>query len=463
MIPLLAGCHRTTEPPPPPPADSAITDSAPPADSAPTGDTGEPCTPTDEIIADGVDQDCDGWADELGLGQPATEAAQFLYLGDTWHGLGQSVDLGTDHLGTSWLALGGLSRALAEVAPVDGTFELSVAGTETYDEVGYELAIVNWEAGFLVSGDPWWTSLELFDGVGAQVNREDSVAELRPVYTAGMEAADLDADGIDEILFGGGSTLSVYDEPVAGVFTRRLLVESVFPPSQNFAYQVGEVGDLTGDGQVEITAYREDDDIGGRAFILPGDLSGTVLDTDVGWSLAGEEPEGQAGFSIALGDIDGDGYLDLVTGAFLAQRRGGVSYVVQGPIPTDGFLADGLARFEPLRDNDWCGVAVETLPDQDGDGTDEVAIACPRDRYGGVDLPGRVELYAGGRVGGTLDATSADRVLVGAGAEDLFGLTMSADGDATGDGAWDLAVGAPGDVQGAEASGAVYVFAAPLL
>jgi hypothetical protein len=68
-------------------------------------------------------------------------------------------------------------------------------------------------------------------------------------------------------------------------------------------------------------------------------------------------------------------------------------------------------------------------------------------------------VYSGLGAVGTLDATDADRVLVGRAPGDLFASTLTADGDVSGDGVADLVVGAPYDPGDA---GAVYVFPSPL-
>jgi hypothetical protein len=112
-------------------------------------------------------------------------------------------------------------------------------------------------------------------------------------------------------------------------------------------------------------------------------------------------------------------------------------------------------------------VALDTMPDQDGDGRAELLIGCPRDEFQGVDLPGRVELYAGAQVSGAVDATSAARIFVGRAPDDWFGTAVLGDADVTGDGEVDLVVGAPGDTEtGTDfqlLSGAVYVIPGPLL
>jgi hypothetical protein len=107
------------------------------------------------------------------------------------------------------------------------------------------------------------------------------------------------------------------------------------------------------------------------------------------------------------------------------------------------------------------------MPDQDGDGRAELLIGCPRDTFQGVALPGRVELYAGARVSGTVDATLADRIFVGRSPDDWFGRAVLGEADVTGDGEPDLVVGAPGDTANGTPlqplSGAVYVIPGPLL
>jgi hypothetical protein len=421
------------------------------------------CVPNDEIVGNGLDEAGDGFADELGIGEPAEDAATLVWLGGVDNTFGEVIRAGTDQTGTIWLAAGGIDVTMADVTPVDGLADVHIQAAEGF---GHQLAVADWSAGFLVVADIVG-EVVVYAGAG-ELHRDNDASASMFTPAFGITIGELDGTAEQELIAGGGGTLRIYDAPVGDTFAPpRLTVTSDFAVTQNFAYQVGEVGDVTGDGLPELTAYEEDDPIGGRARILPGDLTGTVLNTDIGWSLAGEEPYGQAGFAIALDDLDGDGYLDLVTGAYLAAARGGVTYVVPGPILEDGWLADGMARFSPAFPNDWCGVALDTMPDQDGDGRAELLIGCPRDEFQGVDLPGRVELYAGARVSGTVDATLADRIFVGRSPDDRFGTAALGDADVTGDGEPDLVVGAPGDTANGThlqpLSGAVYVIPGPLL
>lgn len=460
MILLVAACRPEGSPRPHQPSRS--TEGGPtlvlPEPAEATG-----CVPEAEIVGNGLDEDCDGFADELGVGEPAQETAAFVWLGGIDNAFGSAIHGGTDQAGITWLAVGGIDVAMADRVPVNGVPDLLIQWREGF---GFDVGVADWTSGFLVVVDVIG-EVNVYSGSSGEVDHDDALASMRTA-AYGMEVADLDATGEQELVLGGAGTLQVFDAPVGDAFAPpRLTVTSAYGVTQNFAYQIGEVGDLTGDGVPEVTAYEEDDAVGGRARILPGDLTGTVLNTDVGWALTGEEPFGEAGFAIALGDLDGDGYLDLVTAAVLAQGRGGITYVYPGPILEDAWLADGMATFTPAFANDWCGRALDTMPDQDGDGRAELLIGCPRDEFQGVGLPGRVELYAGAQVSGAVDATLASRIFVGRSPDDWFGRAVLGEADVTGDGEADVVVGAPGDTANGTPlqplSGAVYVIEGPLL
>jgi hypothetical protein len=424
----------------------------------------------DEVPGDGVDEDCDGWADEFGLGEPVPHSAIRLSA-DPGERAGYSLATGTDADGLKWVLTGtpvnSPSRVMGFTEPFGGGPDLTVGGSDYYYTIGSSVEVGNWFAPF-AAADEGGAGTILYAGLG-DLDYERAVwtvVDEVPLTTASdLEVADIDGDGSDELIQGiVGGHLTVLSMPTPGTWsTHRLRVDGVLPDASNFAYQVGEVGDLTGDGLPEITVYSENDEIGGRAWILPGDTTGDVLITDVGWALDGAILEGQAGWEISLGDVTGDGYLDLLTGAFLANERAGVSYLVPGPVTQPGLLTDGIATFAALYPNDWCGLHDELLEDQDDDGLAEVVIGCGGDHYLGISLPGRLEIYRGADAVGMLDAHTAARVIVGSSPSDYLGDTISADEDLTGDGLDDLVFGAPYDDTAGPNAGAVYILQSPVL
>ena len=109
-----------------------------------------------------------------------------------------------------------------------------------------------------------------------------------------------------------------------------------------------------------------------------------------GFRIDGENGGDKAGFSVAsAGDINGDGYLDLVVGAYRNSHSGfqgaGAAYVVFGqadayasPIDLDA-IAAGSGGFkiegEPLVSNAWAGESVASAGDVNGDGIDDLIVS----------------------------------------------------------------------------------------
>ncbi len=88
------------------------------------------------------------------------------------------------------------------------------------------------------------------------------------------------------------------------------------------------------------------------------------------------------------------------------------------------------------------------------DGAPDLAIGAPLEESGG-DSAGAIYLFYG-LVSGAVGAGEADAVLAGA-EEEIAGWALAGVGDVSGDGADDLAVGAPGADGDSTNAGAVYL------
>jgi hypothetical protein len=200
---------------------------------------------------------------------------------------------------------------------------------------------------------------------------------------------------------------------------------------------------------------------------------GRVYGEDGGERLGGGTPNG-----ITFGDINGDGYADMIVGAYTRARptsgAGAVDIIYGGPgtlgnsvdLNTDGVIsAQGETRIIPSAGSQLMGFAVAS-GDVDGDGFDDVFIGSTSGHgtgqvhivYGSAQLPGTIT---------TLDVDAAgsdDTLILGQGLDESTGAALAA-GDVNADGLADIIIGAPGQTFGsARTGGTVYIlYGAPSL
>lgn len=429
-----------------------------------TSDTG-PCASL-EIPMNDADDDCDGWADEYGAEWTRIgKETVFLRATDNSN-LGMEMDAGFDAAGQFWVAaqrntyFGYQGQVIAGTR--DGQRLVVELDYGSMNYLGYP-AVLNGEgtAAFLMVGPA------LFGGSGTQTLTDAVTTVPLDPLIINASGEDVDGDGFDELLSYGGSPphLIITDGPVATPTWSNLRADitATYPPVQNFAYNVGEAADVTGDGIPEIPTFSEED--GGRVWLIPGDVSGAVDVQDVASAvLHGEDAYDYSGWEPAAGDANGDGYQDLIIGGPLADDRWGKSYLVLGPILDDQMLADADAIVVADWADDYCGLDQDFLDDVDGDGKDEVAVSCPRSPFGSlIRAPGRVQIYRGSDASGTLGVAEAAAVFVGEGPYDLAGYQFQTRDDVDGDGYGDLVIAAPADTSDDELNGTVYLVSGPLL
>lgn len=288
-----------------------------------------------------------------------------------------------------------------------------------------------------------------FTGIGRNSGDTFGVA----ISTAG----DVNADGFADVLIGASGTdtntgsIYVYHGSNSGLGTTPAFTATGKNPQDYFGRSIAAVGDVNGDGYADIVIGASGRQTNtGNAYIYYGTASG-LSGTQV---LSATQPYNGLRFGstvAAAGDRNGDGYADVLIGAGGYDSNAGRIYIYYGSAnglrPIPALTATGEAH------GDWFGHAAALAGDVNGDGFSDVVIGAE-----GNDT----SVYSGGRVYayyGKAGLPNPTPVLTttGTGNETSYGYIATGIGDLNGDGSTELAVGAPGTTT-ATIPGRVYIY-----
>ena len=208
-------------------------------------------------------------------------------------------------------------------------------------------------------------------------------------------------------------------------------------------------GDVNDDGVTDVLVGAMLDDTtdgsSGAAYLLYGPVTGMLNLADADSKITGEAAFDYAGGSLAsAGDVDDDGYDDILVGAHGADgsagNNTGAAYLLYGPITGDLNLASAGARLEGVNPGDEAGFSVAGPGDVNYDGYDDMVIGAVSDDSGGND--GGASYLVFGPVSGAVNLSSSDARLLGASGKTSW--SVSAAGDVNADGYRDLFIGAYG-------------------
>lgn len=290
-------------------------------------------------------------------------------------------------------------------------------------------------------------------------------------FELGRPPNDVDGDGYSDLLVGAPLLKGVVEEEGAvylfrgssdGVLDRPDRVFRMPPGAarshDHFGLSVA-VGDFDADG-------REDLAIGAprpKALVPPGGSAYVIYGSGrPGVELTAGPWQATAHFGLevaAAGDVNADGYPDLLVGAPtyrpLAFATGAVFVYLGSATGLSPRPAVILSAPQPQMDG-WFGEKACGIGDFDGDGYADVAVAA-RSHNTTVRRAGTVVVFCGSPEGLRREPC---RVLEDPLPQQLgeFGTHVAPAGDPNRDGLADLLIGAEGDVVNGVRSGAVYVF-----
>lgn len=206
-------------------------------------------------------------------------------------------------------------------------------------------------------------------------------------------------------------------------------------------------GDIDGDGYTDlIIGVQFHNSNQGRAYLYYGGPKGLSSNPDI---IFDGEPDSRLGWSIGIGDVDNDGHDDIVLSGFGYDKSRGRAYLYWGA-SRETMDAKADLVFEGENATDRFGFSWDDIicKDIDADGYDDIVI--PAATYGPAE--GRAYLYWGNTKAG-MDA-KADLIFSHSG-NGWFGIGLDC-GDIDNDGYKDVVIGAR--TYGANDCGRAYLY-----
>ncbi len=381
-----------------------------------------------------------------------------------WHGSASGPNAGVDGTpaNAAWMAESnrvnaqlGVSVGTAGDVNGDGYGDLIAGCWRLSNGQGNEGAAFVWQGSATGLKDPtspaWWA--------------ESNMLSAYMGFSVGT-AGDVNGDGYSDVIVGafmythdylaeGGA--SVYMGSPAGLASTAGWAAVGEGVGRNLGGSVATAGDINADGFADVIVGAPNYEGGGRVFLFAGTAQGLTVEP-VDW-IARTDPLTE-GFGRAIGsagDVNGDGYSDVIVGAYETGTDDGEAQVFYGAV--DGLPVSPNWTAVPNQAGAEFGYSVGTAGDVNGDGYSDIIIGSPRYTHGQTD-EGAAFVWYGSETGlgeeGTPD--NADWSKEGNQENAHLGFSVGTAGDVNADGYSDVIFGAPDYSHGEPEEGRVYVY-----
>ncbi|HND28415.1 MAG TPA: MopE-related protein, partial [Myxococcota bacterium] len=452
-----------------------------------------------ETCRNGIDDNCDGSINSCEPSDTALATGTILYTGervddaagtvavvgdvngdgydDMFVGAPYNDDGGQD-MGTSYLIKGSAnprSGSLGSAVQFMNTYAagglysgLAVAAAGDFNQDGYDDMLMGGDDQytFLIRGSASPTSG--YTTTALRWAASDNSSQLGDALSGG---GDVNGDGYPDFLVGGwaGDTSSpnagsVYVIPGSSstASSNNLSSYTVYSgENQNdyLGYSVANAWDVDADGYDDMLlgapGNADGASSGGAAYLMFGGSSlssSTVAGQVQYWGTTYRD---QAAYVAGPGDINGDGYADMLIGApggDAGATDGGTVFLIYGSAsPSSHALTSYDGRIVGDTANLAIGSSLAAAGDVNSDGFPDVIVGANYSNTGGAYLVlGRTNL-------GTLTTSNADARYTGEQSGDVAGAYVGGGGDVDADGYDDLLIGAPGNDDAGSSAGTVYL------